>query len=199
MIPQAPQRLLGNALAVRLTIVNDRDILITPALGQVVTTMIAWSVSRPHTRNTWASPCSVSVGLLGVRRDHENSRLRVDLRRRNRSAGTEVSDDRGHARLHEFVGRGDRLVGVSSIIDDQELDPLAEHATRRVQLGDLHVHALLHLLAEQAMVPVIGPAAPIRMSACADVVPMATTHTAANPEIVLPTLIAASLCRERAN
>ncbi len=26
--------------------------------------MVAWIVSRPHTRNTLANPCSVSVGLL---------------------------------------------------------------------------------------------------------------------------------------
>ena len=62
VIPQAPQRLLGNALAVRLTIVNDRDILITPALGQVVTTMIAWSVSRPHTETRGRVPVRSASG-----------------------------------------------------------------------------------------------------------------------------------------
>jgi hypothetical protein len=59
-----------------------------------------------------------------------------------------MSDHGSHARLHEFFGRSDRLRRIAIIIDHQELDLLAEDATRRIQLGNLHVHALLHLLAE---------------------------------------------------
>jgi hypothetical protein len=59
-----------------------------------------------------------------------------------------MPDDGSHASFHEFLGRSDRLLGIAIIINYQELDLLAENATRLVQLGDLHVHALLHLLAE---------------------------------------------------
>jgi hypothetical protein len=59
-----------------------------------------------------------------------------------------MSDDGSHARVHEFFGCSDRLLRIAVIIDHQELNLLAEDATRRVQLGDLHVRTLLHLLAE---------------------------------------------------
>ncbi|MCE3248445.1 MAG: hypothetical protein K0R41_2270 [Geminicoccaceae bacterium] len=148
VLAEAPQRLLGNALAVRLTVVDDRDVLVTPALGQVVTHQGGLD------RVAAAHPEHVGESLLGqhrvarVGRDHQKASVRIDCRGRDRGAGTEVADDGGHARLHEFLGRGDRLLGIAVVIDDQQLDLLAEDAARRVQFGNLHSHALLHLLAE---------------------------------------------------
>ena len=33
-------------------------------------------------------------------------------------------------RIHEFLSRGDRLLGIAVIVSYQEFDRLAEHATR---------------------------------------------------------------------
>ena len=114
---EAPQRLVGDALAVRLTVVDDRDVLPTPVISQVV------AYQGGLERVAAAYPKHICESLLGqrgvarVRRDHQHSRLGIDLRRRDRRARAEVSDDSGHPRLHEFFGRGDRLLWIAVIID----------------------------------------------------------------------------------
>ncbi len=59
-----------------------------------------------------------------------------------------MADHGSDARRHQFVGRCDRLLRIAVVVDDHQLEPLAENAAGRVQLGDARFHPTLHLLAE---------------------------------------------------
>ena len=98
--------------------------------------MVAWIVSRPHTRNTLATSLLGQRRVARIRRDHQQPRLRIDFRSRDRGARAQMADHGSDARRHQFVGRGDRLLRIAVVVDDHQLDPLAEDAAGRVQLGD---------------------------------------------------------------
>ena len=49
------------------------------------------------------------------------------------------------------VGRRDRLLRIASVVGDDQVELLAEHAALGVDVGDRHLGAALHLLAERGI------------------------------------------------
>ena len=46
-----------------------------------------------------------------------------------------MTNDQGNARIDELFRCHDRLLWIASVVDDGQLDPLAEHATLSVEVG----------------------------------------------------------------
>ena len=76
-----------------------------------------------------------------------------------------MPDDEDHALADQLLGGGHRLLGIAEIVRRDEPHLLAEHAARGIDVGHRHLRAALHLLADPGVLPVIGPATPIRTSA----------------------------------
>src|ERR687898_3679076 len=125
---------------------NNRYVMVGPTLRQVVSghntlARIAAGDAKHGAKSL--------LGQLGVRRartEEQYARVLIDSRGGDGRPGAKVAYDGVHLRLHELAGSGDRLLGVAVIVDWKELDLPAENAAGRIQLGDLHVHAALHLL-----------------------------------------------------
>ncbi len=56
--------------------------------------------------------------------------------------------DEHHAADREFIGDGDRLLGIASVVADLQHEFFPEHAAFRVDVGDRLVGAAPHLLAD---------------------------------------------------
>ena len=84
------------------------------------------------------------------------------------------------ARVDHLVGDRDRLLRITGVVADLEgRQLLAKHAARGVEILDRHLGAL-HLIAEDRVLAVIGPAVAIVISsACAAPAVSATSALAA--------------------
>jgi hypothetical protein len=61
--------------------------------------------------------------------------------------GADVPSDEYDAIANEFVCDGDGLVGIASIVGDQQFDSLPENSTFFINVCDCHLGALLDLFA----------------------------------------------------
>ncbi len=62
-----------------------------------------------------------------------------------------MAGDEGHIVAAHLVGDGDRLLRIAGIVADIEIELLAEHATRGVDVLDGHLAAVLHLRPERGV------------------------------------------------
>lgn len=64
-----------------------------------------------------------------------------------------MPDDEHHPVGHQLLGGRDRLLGIAEIVDRDQPHLLAEHATRRVEVGHRPLRAALPLLADPGKPP----------------------------------------------
>jgi hypothetical protein len=62
-----------------------------------------------------------------------------------------MSGDEHHLLSHHFVCRRNRLLGIAGIVRDNEVELFAEHPAFGVDVGNRHLGAARHLLAESGI------------------------------------------------
>jgi hypothetical protein len=118
----------GQAHAVGQAVVQDRDVLAGPSLGQVVAGDRALHVvAADHAED-------VRVTRFGERRvgrrrrDHWDSSLRIHRGGRDRGAGAQMPGDEHRPVGNEFRGHGDSLRAVAEVVYNLDPERLAEDA-----------------------------------------------------------------------
>ena len=140
---------VGKRLAIGAAVVGEGDALAGEALrqegaGDAALVVVAAAEAEG------AGPGTL-VGEFRVRRggrDLHDAGLRIDLRRRHRSEGAEMSGHEDDLLADHLVGDGGRLRSVAIVVADFERQLLPEDAARRVDVRDGARRARLHLLAE---------------------------------------------------
>ena len=178
--------LVGHALAVGRLVVKDRDLGVLVVLQDVGADRGALHVvTAAGAEHRGVALGGGIVGQLGVgrsRRDLQDLAFLVDVRRRDRRARAEMAGHEHDLVGHHLVGDRGRLLGIAGIVADQQLELLAVHAARRVDLLDRHGGAALRSCSPKAAYwPVIGPAEPILICANAGVAIKAIAATASAP------------------
>jgi hypothetical protein len=144
--------LLGEAFAIGLTVMEDRNLRVAPSISQPVACDASYLVIAPR------HPEDVRAAFIGQfritrrRGDHEDSRLRVHLRGWNGGARAGVAGNKHHAVTYELPSSGDGLIAATVIIDQNQTDRLAKDAACRVEIVDRHFGTTLHLLPEPGIV-----------------------------------------------
>ena len=147
---------VGDARAPGRAVIQDRDPLARPMLGQVVgdhhPLPVVPAVHAEHVRAAF-------LGQLRARRargDHENPCLLVHLRGRDRGVRAPVAGDEDDAVTDQLAGERHRLIGIAEVVAHDQLDFLAEHAALGVEVLDRHLGA--------ALIPLAGPGVDRRSS-----------------------------------
>src|SRR5262245_17306797 len=118
-------------------------------------------------------------GIGGGWRYLNHVALGIDLRCSDRRVGARMSSDEHHIALGHLVGDGHRLLRVAGIVADREVELLAEHSARSVDVFDSQFAAVLHLGAERGIftrnwadhgdryrISVLPSAAPCKRNGC---------------------------------
>jgi hypothetical protein len=126
----------GQALAVGLTVVQDRDVLAAPVIRQVFTSHGTLQIVPAAEAEYVLEPLLSQQRVGRIGRDHQNAGPGVDLGCRDRGAGTLIADDDVDALGDQLVGGGHRLLARAIVVDFDQPDRLAEKTARRVQVGD---------------------------------------------------------------
>ena len=141
-------RLLGQAAAIRLAIVHDSDVLVAPAVRQIVAGDRALLVvATDHAEDVGEPPLGQHRVGGGIG-DHEDAGRGIDLGGRDRGPRTLVASDEHPAGRDQLVGRCDGLLAIAVIVGGDHLDLLSEHAAPAVEIGHGQVDSALGLLAE---------------------------------------------------
>ncbi len=124
-------RLVGEALTVGRLVVQDGDLLAGEILGEIVARDLALLVVTAA--NAVDVGAGALVGELRVGRGWRNlddAFFRIDLRRRDRRARAEVTCNKRNTGGCDLVCSGNRLLRVTGIVSDDQLELLADSRRR---------------------------------------------------------------------
>ena len=148
---ELPLDLVGEALAERRLVVDDRDPLRVLVVDDVARGEHALDVVAAAGAEDVPQALLGELRAVGRGRDLEHARLAVDLRGRDRAAGAVVAVDEHDALGGELVGDGHRLLRVAGVVGDGEREWLAVHTALGVDVLDRQLGPALHLLAERGV------------------------------------------------
>ena len=140
-------RCVGETLAEGRVVMKDRDLLAGPMIGQVVAGHDAVRIVGGDDAEDVGAAEFGQHRIGRRRRNLQDARRLVDFRSRDRGTGAVVSGDEDHTLADQFLGGGDRLLGIACIVRRDELHLLAEHTAGGVDVGYGQLRAALHLLA----------------------------------------------------
>ena len=123
-------------------------------------------VSAVHAKHIWAA----FIGQLRAgrsRADHKNLCFLIHLRCRDRGVRAPVPDDKDDAVAYQLVCCGDCLIRIAEVVGHKELDLWPRTLRSALRSAAAIPTPRSNCSPNQAWLPVIGPATPIRISAFA--------------------------------
>ena len=128
---------------------DDGDVVAAVVLGEVGAGNQPLRVVAPARAEHVVQPTLGELRVGRRRRNLDHLFLGVDVGRRDRRAGTEVTDHDRHALGRQAVGDRDSLLRVAGVVFGFQYQLPSEHAALGVHVGDGCGRALLQLLAER--------------------------------------------------
>jgi len=131
---------------------DDGNVLISEVLREILagdTPLLI--VTAANAVNVGASAIVSEGGAGGGWRDLHRVALGIDLRCRDRRAGAIMSGNEHHIAPGHLIGDGHRLLRIAGIVADREVELLAEHSARSVDVFDGQFATVLHLGAKRGI------------------------------------------------
>ena len=181
--------LIGQAFDVGGAVMENRDLLVAPMIGQVIAGHDALNVVATDHAEDVGQPALGERRIGRHWRDHQDPGFGIDRRRRDRGVGAGVAGDEDHAFTDELVRQSHRLLAIAGVVADDHSHLLAENPACGIELGHGELSRLSELiLPGYRHPPVWISASPIRISARA-------AAAAATSRPTLPRPVGSSLQR----